>query len=193
MKISGFSYVRNGFKYEYPFMQSIQSVLPICDEFVIAVGDSEDGTREAIEGIGSSKIKIVDTVWNEQLRTSGKIFSQQANIALKETTGDWAFHIQADEVIHEQDLNRIHERIIAADKDERIEGLLFNFLNFYGSYKYLNNSRYQHSKEIRIFRNNLNIYSYSDSQGFRKYPSYEDYLKDHKGFKLNVRNTNIPV
>ena len=107
MKISIFSYIRNSFKYEYPFLQSIQSVLPICDEFVIAVGDSDDGTKEAINNIGNSKIKIIDTIWDERLRTNGKIFAQQANIALKQITGDWAFHIQADEVIHEKDLNKI--------------------------------------------------------------------------------------
>lgn len=193
MKISGFSYIRNGFKYEYPFLQSIQSVLPICDEFIIAVGDSEDGTKEAINNIGSSKIKIIDTVWDEELRSKGKIFSQQANIALKQITGDWAFHIQADEIIHENDLHKIHEHIKTANDDATIEGLLFDFLNFHGSYKYLNDTRYQHRKEIRVFRNHLNVYSYKDSQGFRKYPSYDDYLNGHKGHKLKVKYIHIPV
>src|SRR6185436_13189614 len=101
MTISGFSYIKNGFTYEYPFLQSIQSILPICDEFVIAVGNSNDGTKEAILAIGSPKIRIIDTVWDEQLRSNGKIFAQQANIALMNTKCDWAFHIQADELIHE--------------------------------------------------------------------------------------------
>jgi hypothetical protein len=193
MKISGFSYIRNGFKYEYPFLQSIRSVLPVCDEFIVAVGDSADGTREAIKNIGNSKIKIIDTVWDEKLRSNGRIFAQQANIALQQITGDWAFHIQADELIHENDLGKIYEHITAADNDQRIEGLLFDFLNFYGSYKYLNDTRYQHKKEIRIFRNNQNIYSYRDSQGFRKYPSYDDYTNLHKGYKLKVKYINIPV
>ncbi len=193
MQISGFSYIRNGFKYGYPFLQSIQSVLPICDEFIIAVGDSEDGTKEAINNIGSSKIKIIDTIWDEKLRNNGKIFAQQANIALREIKGDWAFHIQADEVIHENDLHKIYDHIKTANNENKIEGLLFDFLNFYGSYKYLNNTRYQHKKEIRIVRNNQNIYSYLDSQGFRKYPSYNDYVGDHKGDKLKVKYINIPV
>ena len=104
MTISGFSYVRNGFEYGYPFLEAIQSILPICDEFVVAVGDSTDKTREAIEKLNSPKIKIIDTIWDMNLREGGKIFAQQANIALDNTTGDWAFHIQADEVIHEKDL-----------------------------------------------------------------------------------------
>ncbi|MCX6226282.1 MAG: hypothetical protein NTV01_16295 [Bacteroidia bacterium] len=193
MKISGFSYIRNGFNYGYPFLQSIQSVLPVCDEFVIAVGDSADGTKDAIINIGNPKIKIIDTIWDESLRTNGKIFAQQANIALKQITGDWAFHIQADEVIHENDLDKIHEHLNKVKDDESIEGLLFDFLNFYGSYKYLNNSRYQHRKEIRIFRNNQNVFSYKDSQGFRRFPSYSDYLNNHTGYKLKVKAIHIPV
>jgi hypothetical protein len=193
MKVSGFSYVRNGLTYNYPFIQAIKSILPVCDEFVIAVGDSTDGTRKAIEAIGDNKIRIIDTIWDENNRKSGKIFGQQANIALRETTGDWAFHIQADECIHENDLNKIYEFIKRADKDERVEGLLFNFLNFYGSYKYLNGSRYQHTREVRVIRNHRNIFSYKDSQGFRRYPSFEDYEQEHKGFKLKVLDTNLPV
>ena len=193
MKISGYSYVRNGFTYGVPFLQSIQSILPICDEFIIAVGDSTDGTREAIVNIGNPKIKILDTVWDEKLRTKGKIFAQQANIALTGITGDWAFQLQADEVIHEKDLNTIYEHMKLADDEKRIEGFLFDFLNFYGSYKYLNNTRYQHKKEIRIFRNNLNVFSYGDSQGVRKYPSYDEYLNNHTGYKLKVKNIQIPI
>jgi hypothetical protein len=193
MKISAYSYVRNGFDYDCPFLQSIQSVLPICDEFVIAVGDSTDGTREAIVNLNNPKIKIIDTIWDQNLRTNGKIFAQQANIALKEISGDWAFHIQADEVIHENDLSKIIEQVKIVNENLEIEGLLFDFLNFYGSYDYLNNTRNQHLKEIRIFRNNLNVFSYRDSQGVRKYSSYDSYLNNEKGKKLKVKYIHIPV
>jgi hypothetical protein len=191
--ISGFSYIRNGFKFGYPFLQSIQSILPICDEFVIAVGDSEDGTKEAILALGNPKIRVIDTVWDEQMRTSGKIFAQQANIALLETKGDWAFHIQADEIIHEKDLERIAEQVKMVHENKKIEGLLFDFLNFYGNYDYLNDTRKQHKKEIRMFRNHQNMFSYRDSQGFRKYPSYQAYLDGDVGQKLKVKNIGVPV
>src|SRR5450432_2784941 len=107
MKISGFSFVRNGFEYGVPFVEAFQSILPVCDEFIIAVGDSTDGTREAIKNMASEKIKIIDTVWDMNLRQGGKIFAQQSNLALDGITGDWAFHLQADEVIHEKDLPKI--------------------------------------------------------------------------------------
>lgn len=193
MKVSGFSYIRNGFKYQYPFLESIQSILPICDEFIIAVGDSHDGTREAILALNSPKIKIIDTVWDEQMRQGGKIFAQQANIALNACTGDWLFHIQADEAIHEKDLPTIQRALQRADANPRVEGLLFDFLNFYGSYNYLNGTRYQHRKEIRIFRNGLDVFSYRDSQGFRRYPNQRAREQGYKGDKLWVLDIGVPV
>lgn len=193
MKISGFSYIRNGFTYQYPFLEAIQSVLPLCDEFIVAVGDSTDGTREAIEALGDLRIRIIDTIWDESMRQNGKIFALQANTALRECTGDWLFHIQADEIIHERDLPIIRSAIENAHNDPRTEGLLFDFLNFYGSYNYLNNTRKQHKKEIRVFRNDLNAYAYRDSQGFRRYTSYESYQQGEKGKKLRVRYIPIPV
>jgi len=193
MKVSGFSYIRNGFTFGYPFLQSIQSILPICDEFVIAVGNSTDNTREAIVNLRSPKIKIIDTVWDESLREGGKIFAQQCNVALNQITGDWGFHIQADEVIHENDLDKIYKAMEKYKDSSKVEGLLFQFLNFYGNYDYTGNTRRWHRKEIRVIRNHLNIQSYRDSQGFRKYPSTEAFNNHHKGFKLQVKQLDVPI
>jgi hypothetical protein len=193
MKISGFSYIRNGFTYGYPFLQAVQSILPICDEFVMAVGDSTDGTREALVNLNSPKIRIVDTVWDENLRQNGKIFAQQANIALDHITGDWGFHIQADEVVHEDELGKLYDLMKQYHGDQRVEGLLLHFLNFYGSYQYIGNTRSWHRKEIRVIRNLPNIRSYRDSQGFRKYPSLQAYEQGHKGDKLRVIQADASV
>ena len=193
MKISGFSYVRNGVQYQYPFLASIQSILPICDEFVIAVGDSTDGTRDAILSLNSSKIRIIDTVWDDDMRAGGKLFAQQTNLALNACTGDWLFHIQADEVIHEKDLTTLKATIERANANPQVEGLLFDFLNFYGSYNYLNGSRYQHTNEIRIIRRGIGAFSYRDSQGFRRYLNDQQRASGHKGVKLNVWETGVPV
>jgi glycosyltransferase involved in cell wall biosynthesis len=193
MKVSGFSYIRNGFTYGYPFLQSIQSVLPVCDEFIIAVGNSTDGTREAIVDLQSPKIKIVDTVWDENLREGGKIFAQQANIALDNISGDWGFHIQADELVHEKDLETIYKAMQSYQDKPEVEGLLFQFLNFFGSYQYIGNTRRWHRKEIRIVRKNINVRSFRDSQGFRKYPSMEAYKNGHKGIKLYVKELAVPI
>lgn len=193
MKISGFSYVRNGFEFGYPFLEAIQSVLPLCNEFVIAVGDSTDGTREAIAKLDPQKIKIIDTQWDMKLREGGKVFAQQANIALDNITSDWAFHIQADEVMHENDLPKIAEAIKKNNLNKRVEGFILPFLHFWGSYRYIRTSRRVHNNEIRIFRNDKLVRSYADSQGFRKYSSVEAYKQGEKGEKLTVKKIDAPV
>ncbi|MEN9697091.1 MAG: hypothetical protein RLZ56_512 [Bacteroidota bacterium] len=194
MKIAGFSFVRNGFDYGVPFIESIQSILPICDEFVIAVGDSNDGTREAIEAIQSDKIKIIDTVWDMHLRKGGKVFAQQTNLALDAIHADWAFHIQSDEVMHEKDLPLIKANIEQYNEDKNVDGFLFPFLHFWGGYDHIRNTRRVHQHEIRIVRNHIGVRSYRDSQGFRKFRSFDNYANgEEKGTKLNVKLIDAKV
>ena len=194
MKIGGFSYVRNGFDYGVPFIESIKSVLPICDEFVIAVGDSNDGTRAAIEQINSDKIKIIDTVWDMNLRKGGKVFAQQTNIALDHVQADWAFHIQSDEVMHENDLVQIKAQVASYDQDKNVDGFIFPFLHFWGGYDHIRNTRRVHNFEVRMIRNHIGVRSYRDSQGFRKYKSFENYLNgSEQGEKLKVKKIDATV
>lgn len=193
MKISGFSYIRNGIQVDYPFLEAIQSVLPICDEFVVAVGDSTDGTREAVQNLDPVKIKIIDTVWDMNNRKGGKIFAEQSNIALNGVTGDWVIHIQADELIHDNQLATLKEEILKCDKDPRVEGLLFPYYHFWGDYRHIWTSRRVHRYEIRVFRNIKGIRSYKDSQGFRKYLSLEAYNKGEEGEKLRVKKSKVYV
>ncbi len=194
VKISAYGYVRNGFLYGVPFLESIQSVLPICDEFIVVVGDSTDGTREAIVELNSPKIKIIDTVWNDNLRKEGKIFAQQSNIGLDHCTGDWVIHIQADEVVHENDLQKITEYIERYNDNPRVDGFLQPFLHFWGDYNHIRTSRRVHRNEIRVFKNSSSIRAYRDSQGFRKFHSQENYKNgSERGTKLNVIKLNVPV
>lgn len=196
MKISAFSYVRNGFSYGVPFIESLQSVLPLCDELVVAVGDSTDGTREAIDNLQNSKIKIIDTIWDEQSTKAGKIFALQANIAFQGISPDtdWVIHIQADEVLHEKDYDLILDSIKKASKIPMIEGFLQPFLHFWGDYNNIRNSRRVHRHEIRIFKYNPNIRAYRDSQGFRTFKSMEHYINGtEKGTKLKVAYLDAPI
>lgn len=176
MKVSGFTFIKNAVKYDFPFIESVTSILPICDEFIIVHGDSEDETIKLIESINSAKIKVYNTVWNPELREGGLILSDQTNIALSKTTGDWCFYIQGDEVIHEKYLDKIYDSMKLFENDIRIEGLLFKYLHFYGSYDYIATSRQWYRNEIRIVRNSIGVKSYKDAQGFR--------LNDRK---LNVK------
>ena len=86
MKVSAFTYVRNGLHLDYPFIQAIKSVLPLADEMIVVIGDSHDGTRQAVEAMNDPKIKIVDTIWDDTTRTGGRIFAEQTNICLLYTS-----------------------------------------------------------------------------------------------------------
>ncbi len=170
MKVSGFTFVKNAVKYGYPIVESIKSLLPVVDEMIVCLGDSEDETDKLIEGIGSDKIKIIRSVWDNNLREGGKVLAVETNKAMDATASDsdWLFYIQADEVLHEQ----YHPVILNAMKkykdDKKVEGLLFNYHHFYGSYRFIGDGRSWYSKEIRVIRNDKGIRSYLDAQGFRK-------------------------
>lgn len=168
MILSGFTFIKNGVDLDYPFIESITSILPIVDEMVVAVGDCTDSTREMIVALDSPKIKIIDTIWDDNLRVDGAILSQQSNIAKNHISGDWGFYIQGDEVIHEKYLEIIRQSIEKYNKDKEVDGLLFKYKHFYGSYDYFGTSRKWYRKEIRVIRNDPAISSYKDAQGFRK-------------------------
>lgn len=169
MKVSGFTFIRNAVRYDYPVVESITSLLPLVDELVVCVGDSADNTLELIESIGSSKIKIIHTVWDDSLREGGKILAIETNKALAAVAhdADWCFYLQGDEVLHEEDYEVIRNGMARYKDDAKVEGLLFNYRHFYGSYQYLGNSRKWYRHEIRIVRNNIGVHSFRDAQGFR--------------------------
>jgi hypothetical protein len=139
------------------------------DEFVIAIGkgDEDDHTRELVESIGDSRIKIIDTVWEDREKLKGKIHGQQTNIALQKCTGDWCFYVQADEVVHEDDLPIIKSRCEQLLDDKRVEGLLFDYIHFWGDYNHYHAGHGWYKKEIRIVRNGIGIKSWSSAQSFR--------------------------
>jgi glycosyltransferase involved in cell wall biosynthesis len=169
LTVSGFSFIRNGFKYDYPFREAILSVLPLCDEFVVAVGNSDDNTRDAVAQLAEadSRIRIIDTVWDDNLRTGGQVLAQQTDLALGACTGLWRFYIQGDEVLHESHYPAIRDAMRRYANDERVEGLCFGYKHFYGSYAYVGSSRKWYRREVRIVRRQPGIFSYADAQGFR--------------------------
>ena len=164
MKVSGFTFCRNVIKYDYPVVESIRSILPIVDEFIVNVGRCGDETLEIIRSISDPKIKLVESVWDETLRKDGLIYAQQTNIALSHCTGDWAFYIQADEVVHEEDLPIIQEAMHRHLGNPAVKGLSFRYLHFIADY-WSTNPWFYH-KAVRIIRNNGEIESCGDAVGF---------------------------
>jgi hypothetical protein len=187
MKVSGFTFIRNAVKFDYPVIEAIKSILPICDDFVIAVGKSEDSTLDLIQSIDKKRIKIIETTWDDsaEMKIGGKVFALETNKAFQAIPddSDWAFYIQGDEVIHEKYLDNIHSAMVKWKDNKHVDGLLFNYLHFYGSYDYVGISPKWYDKEIRVVRNDKKIYSYRDAQGFRK----------GNNQKLNVKPTDAFV
>jgi hypothetical protein len=169
MKVSGFTFIRNAINNDYQVVEAITSILPVCDEFVVAVGKSDDDTRKLVEDIGSSKIRIIDTVWDDNLREGGKVFAIETNKALAAISPDtdWAFYIQGDEVVHEKYLPLVKKEMEDNLDDPNIEGLLFKYVHFYGSYDFYGDTRRWYRREIRVIKNIKGVSSYRDAQGFR--------------------------
>ncbi len=195
MKISGFSFVRNGVKLYYPVVESIKSILPIVDEFVVAVGqgDPDDGTREAIAGIGDPKVKIIDTVWEEKYFKKGIINALQTDIARQSCSGDWLFYLQADEVVHEKYLPVIEKRCAELLNNQRVEGLLFRYKHFWGDYDHYHVSHGWYPFEIRIIRNHPNIHSWQSAQSFRYFEYYDNPRQADGTRKLRVAKVDAEI
>ncbi len=169
MFVSGFTFVRNAVRFDYPVVESIRSLLPLVDELVVCLGNSEDSTEKLIESIGDPRIRIIHSVWDDRLRSGGRVLAVETDKALRSVSAesDWCIYLQADEVIHEDDHPFIREAMEKHVHDTKVEGLLFDYMHFYGSYAYIGDSRRWYRHEVRIVRNDQRIYSFRDAQGFR--------------------------
>jgi hypothetical protein len=170
MKVAGFTFIKNAIIYDYPIVEAINSILPICDEVYVALGKSDDETEALIKAINPGKIKILKTLWDENLKQGGQVLAVETNKAFQAIPNfyDWCFYIQGDEVVHEKYMPVINQALLNYKSNKNVDGLLFKYIHFYGSYDYVGNSSGWYNNEIRIIKNNKKIYSYKDAQGFRK-------------------------
>ncbi|MDB5198344.1 MAG: glycosyltransferase family 2 protein [Chitinophagaceae bacterium] len=170
MKISGFTIIKDAVINDYPIVEAILSILPVVDEMIVSIGKSTDATEELIRSIPSAKIKIVHSVWDPELREGGKILAVETDKAFQhiDPASDWAFYIQADEIVHEKYHDVIRNAAGYYLNDKKVDGLLFHYLHFYGTYDYVGDSRKWYNKEVRLIRNDKTIQSYKDAQGFRR-------------------------
>jgi hypothetical protein len=190
MKISGFSMVKNADKLYYPIKQAIMSVLPIVDEFIIALGDCDpdDRTRQLIESIGSDKVKVVDTVWDIEKYPRGMENAHQTDIAKSHCSGDWLIYLQADEVIHEKYLPEIRSKCEKYLNDKEVEGMIFKYKHFWGDYQHYQKVHGWYKHEIRIVRNLPDTHSWESAQSFRRIPNFDglSYRQQKNTYKLKV-------
>jgi hypothetical protein len=170
MKISGFTIIRNAVLNDYPVAEAIRSILPVVDEMIVLIGHSDDETETLIKNINDPKIKIHHSVWDDSLRKGGAVLAVETDKAFQliDEKSDWAFYIQADEVVHEKYHAAILDACAKYKDDKRVEGLLFKYLHFYGTYDYVGDSRKWYGHEVRVLKNDKSIKAYRDAQGFRK-------------------------
>ncbi|MEG1935965.1 MAG: glycosyltransferase family 2 protein [Rikenellaceae bacterium] len=175
MKISGFTFIKNAVKYDFPIVECVNSIIDIVDEFIIVAGDSDDKTDELLETIKSPKVKVIKSTWDTKtFNKRGTIFAQQTDLALKACSGDWAFYIQSDEVFHEDGKEVVRTACEKYLKDERVEGFIFNYIHIYGDYQhYIDARHFGYPREIRIIRNKPGIHSWKDAQSFRYIPDFD--------------------
>lgn len=197
MRISGFTMVKNATKLYYPIKESIQSILSIVDEFVVALGDcdADDRTREEILSIGSPKIRIIDTVWDTDAFPNGTVNAQQTDLAKAACTGDWLFYLQADEVVHERYLATIVKTAQQYLTNDRVEGFLFGYVHFWGDYNHHHVCHGWYPEEIRMIRNRPDIHSWESAQSFRRIPNfdYKNYRQQSGTHKLKVKKISAEI
>lgn len=192
MKISGFTFVRNATKLAFPFKESVLSILPLVDEYIIVYceGDEDDQTRAIIEEISSDKIKIIEATWDPKTYYSNTLYAQLTDIAKEQCTGDWLFYLQGDEVVHERYHSIVKEACEYYLSKAEVEGLLFDYKHFWGDYDHYFSHHGWYPREIRIIRNLPEIHSWRDAQSFRIYEHFEssaeNYLKKAGTRKLKV-------
>ena len=168
MIVAGFTFIRNAIKYDYPIVEAIKSILPLCDYVVVAIGDSDDRTEELITGLNEKKIRIIHTVWDESVPNGG-VLAVETNKAFDAIgdDADWCFYIQGDEVFNSEQTNIVRASMLKYKDNAQTQGLLFHYRHFYGSYDYIGTARGWYRHEIRIIKNDKKIRSYRDAQGFR--------------------------
>ena len=159
MKVSAFTFIKNGQILGYPFLQSIQSILTIVDEFVINVGESEDDTLSMIKSLESPKIRIIESHWNDSMQDRGYVYGQQKMIAQFNCTGDWLFYIEADEVYHENELELIVQSMKENYNNKEVEALVMDFYHFYGNENSYLDSPGWYRSEARIIRSSVRSYA----------------------------------
>ena len=169
MFVSGFTFIRQAIRFDYPIVEAIESILPLCDEVIVAVGKGADGTRQLVESMNSPKVKIMDTVWDETLREGGRVLAAETDKAFAAISpdADWAIYIQGDEVMHERDHMAVRQAMQRHLHDEEVDGFLFPYRHFYGSYDFVGASDRWYGHEVRVVRAEPSIRSFRDAQGFR--------------------------
>ncbi len=166
MRVVGVSLVANAVRLDFPIVEALRSILPLVDELVVNVGRSGDGTRDLVASLADPRLRILDRAWDTAAGSA--LLAAETNHALEACTGDWAIYIQADEVLHDAGVAPFRQALRAAHDDASVEGLLVDFVHFYGGPDHVAGNRSWYRREVRALRLGRGLRSHADAQGFRQ-------------------------
>ncbi len=170
MRVSGFTFVRDAVRLGYPILPAVRSILPLVDELVVNVGASPDGTLDLVRSLDDPRLVVLESRWDEGQLERGRVLAQQTDLALGRCTGDVCLYVQADEALHEDDHPAVREALRRLHAEPGLEGLVFDYVHFYGSFHTVGVSRRWYRREIRAVKNRAGVRSWRDAQGFRVGP-----------------------
>ncbi|HEX8909097.1 MAG TPA: glycosyltransferase [Anaeromyxobacteraceae bacterium] len=170
MRVSGFTFVRDAVRLGYPILPAVRSILPLVDELVVNVGASPDGTLDLVRSLDDPRLVVLESRWDEGQLERGQVLAHQTDLALGRCTGDVCLYVQADEALHEDDHPAVREALRRLHAEPGLEGLVFDYVHFYGSFHTVGVSRRWYRREIRAVKNRAGVRSWRDAQGFRVGP-----------------------
>lgn len=133
IKLSGYTAIKNVITSDYPWEQSIKSLLGFCDEVIILDGGSDDGSYEKALQWAKEEPKIVVKQFKRNWDDPKFALFDGGNKAIARTlcTGDWCWQQDVDEIVHEEDYKKIKPLIRQLPKSMKL--LCLPVVEYWGS------------------------------------------------------------
>lgn len=123
--LSGYTTTYNCVTQNYPFVESITSLLGFCDEVVVVDGGSTDGTVERLAEIAKGDSRLVVHVqkrdWNHP--RSAVFDGQQKALARSICKSEWCWQMDVDEIVHETDYKKVRDLVKTLPKGMELVSL----------------------------------------------------------------------
>jgi hypothetical protein len=126
--ISAFLITHQCILLDYCLEATINSALAFCDDIYINDGMSTDGTRDLLYNLrdahGRDRVKL----WEREWAHDRKMWTDEKNFLLDKISNNaYVFAIDADEVIHENDMPTIKQAV-----SHKCPAMSFDVIHFYG-------------------------------------------------------------
>ena len=131
--ISGYTTTYNCLNQNYPFQESILSLIGFCDQVVVVDGGSTDGTWEVLQKLTEAHEKlIIHQQPRDWENTRFAVFDGlQKALARALCTAEFCWQQDSDEIVHENDYDKILSLINQAPKN--MDLIALPVIEFWGS------------------------------------------------------------